>query len=38
MHAVSFSFTDNGHFVQKWPLFDKGKRAQEVVFKLTRVR
>jgi hypothetical protein len=38
MHAVSFSFTDNDHFVQKWTLFDKGKKAEEVAFKLTRVR
>ncbi len=38
MHAVSFSFTDNDHFIQKWTMFDKGKKAEEVVFKLTRVR
>jgi hypothetical protein len=37
MHAVSFSFTDNDHFVQKWTMFDKGKKAEEVVFKLARV-
>jgi hypothetical protein len=38
MHAVSFSFTDNDHIVQKWIMFDKGKKAEEVTFKLTRVR
>jgi hypothetical protein len=38
MHAVSFSFTDNDHIVQKWTLFDKGKKAGDVEFKLTRVR
>ena len=38
MHAVSFSFTDSDHFVQKWTLFDKGKKAEEVAFKFTRVR
>lgn len=38
MHAVSFSFTDNDHFVQKWTMFDKGKKAEEVAFRLTRVR
>jgi len=38
MHAVSFTFTDNDHFVQKWTMFDKGKKAEEVAFKLTRVR
>ena len=38
MHAVSFSFMDNNHFVQKWTLFDKGKKAEEVAFKFTRVR
>lgn len=38
MHAVSFTFTDNDQFVQKWTLFDKGKMAGEVAFKLTRVR
>jgi hypothetical protein len=38
MHAVSFSFTDNDHFVQKWTMFDKGKKKDEAAFKLTRVR
>jgi len=38
MHAVSFVFTDNDHIVQKWTMFDKGKKAEEVAFKLTRVR
>jgi len=38
MHAVSFTFTDNDHIVQKWTMFDKGKKAEEVVFKLMRVR
>lgn len=38
MHAVSISFTDNDHFVQKWTMFDKGKNAGDVAFKLTRVR
>jgi len=38
MHAVSFSFTDNDHFVQKWTMFDKGKKTDEAAFKLTRVR
>jgi len=38
MHAVSFSFTDNDHIVQKWTLFDKGKQAKDEVFNLTRVR
>ena len=37
-HAVSFTFTDNDHFVQKWTMFDKGKNAGEVAFTLTRVR
>jgi hypothetical protein len=37
MHAVSFSFTDNDHFVQTWTMFDKGKKAEEVAFKLTRM-
>jgi hypothetical protein len=38
MHAVSFSFTDNDHIVQRWTMFDKGKKTEEVAFKLTRVR
>jgi len=38
MHGVSFTFTDNDHIVQKWTLFDKGKKVQDVEFKLTRVR
>jgi hypothetical protein len=38
MHAVSFTFTDNDHIVQKWTMFDKGKNAGEVAFTLTRVR
>jgi hypothetical protein len=38
MHAVSFSFTDNDHIIQKWTLFDKGKKAGDVEFKLTRMR
>jgi len=38
MHAVSISFTDNDHIIQKWTLFDKGKKAGVVAFKLTRVR
>jgi hypothetical protein len=38
MHAVSFTFTDNDHIVQKWIMFDKGKNAGEVAFTLTRVR
>ncbi len=38
MHAVSFAFTDNEHIVQKWTMFDKGKNAGEVEFKLTRLR
>jgi len=37
MHAVSFSFTDNDHVVQTWTMFDKGKKAEEVAFRLTRV-
>jgi hypothetical protein len=37
MHAVSFFFTDNDHVVQTWTMFDKGKKAEEVAFKLTRV-
>jgi hypothetical protein len=37
MHSVSFSFTDNDHIVQKWTMFDKGKKTEEVAFKLTRV-
>ena len=37
MHAVSITFTDNDHIVQKWTMFDKGKNAGEVAFKLTRV-
>jgi len=37
MRAVSFSLTDNGHNVQKWTMFDKGKKAGEVTFKHTRV-
>ena len=38
MHAVSFTFTDNNHIVQKWIIFDKEKSAGDVDFKLTRVR
>jgi len=37
MHAVRFTFTDNDHFVQRWDMFDKGKKVQEVAFKFTRV-
>jgi len=38
MHAVSISFTDIDHIVQKWTLYDKGKAAGGVTLKLTRVR
>jgi hypothetical protein len=38
MHAVNISFTDKDHIVQKWTLFDKGKDAGGVTFKLTRAR
>jgi hypothetical protein len=37
MHGVSFTFTDNDHIVQKWAMFDKGKKVQDVEFTLTRV-
>jgi hypothetical protein len=38
MHAVSFTFTDNDHIVQKWTMFDKGKNTGVVAFTLTRVK
>jgi hypothetical protein len=38
MHSVSFSFTDNDHFVQKWTMFEKGMKPEEPVFNLTRVK
>jgi hypothetical protein len=38
MHAVSFTFTDHDHLVQKWTMFDKGKNTGVVAFTLTRVK
>ena len=37
MHAVSITFTDNDHIVQKWTMFEKGKDTGGVTLKLTRV-
>jgi hypothetical protein len=38
MHALSITFEDNDHIVQKWTYFEKGKAKEVVTFKLTRVR
>jgi hypothetical protein len=38
MHALSLTFEDNDHIVQKWTLFEKGKAKEVVTLKLTRVR
>ena len=38
MHAVSITFVDNDHIIQKWTLYDKGKDEGGVTLKLTRVR
>jgi hypothetical protein len=37
MHAVSITFTDNDHIIQKWTMFEKGKDMGGVTLKLTRV-
>ncbi len=38
MHAVSITFTDNDHIVQKWTGLEKGKDKGGVTLKLARVR
>jgi hypothetical protein len=38
MHALSITFEDNDHIVQKWTYFEKGTAKEVVTFKLTRVR
>jgi hypothetical protein len=37
MHAVSFTFEDNDHIIQKWTTFEKGKAKGGVTLKLTRM-
>ncbi len=38
MHAVSITFEDKDHIVQRWTMFEKGKAKGGVTLKLTRVR
>ena len=38
MHALSITFEDNDHIVQKWTTFEKGKAKGVVTLKLTRRR
>ena len=38
MHALSITFEDNDHIVQKWTMFEQGKAKEVVTLKLTRVR
>ncbi len=38
MHALSITFEDSDHIVQKWTYFEKGKAKGVVTLKLARVR
>ena len=38
MQALSITFEDNEHIVEKWTSFEKGKADRGVTFKLKRVR
>jgi hypothetical protein len=38
MHALSITFEDNDHIVQKWTVFEQGKAKEVVTLKLKRVR
>ncbi len=38
MHALSITFTDHDHIIQKWTMYEKGQAKEVVTFNLTRVR